>query len=166
MSLLTEELRARIGETAIYTAPEYCGRPAFRYFASAVGDENPLYVDLEAARSVGLDSVVAPPTWVCETNQYVGGRPDADGYAGHSWHLDVPGTRLVRGGNDYVFHRHIRPIDVITATWRIVDLIERTTSAGQQMLVVTSEATYTRADGALLTTNTETLIFVALEGDA
>ncbi len=60
----------------------------------------------------------------------------------------------------------MRPIDVVTATWRIADLVERTTSAGQQMLVVTSEATYTRADGALLATNTETLVYVALDGVA
>jgi hypothetical protein len=40
---------------------------------------------------------------------------------------------------------------------------ERATSAGQAMLVVTSEATYTRADGAVLATNTETLIYIALE---
>lgn len=164
MTLLTDALRARIGESVTYTAPEYCGRPAFRYFAEAVGDDNPLYVDVDAARAVGLDTVVAPPTWICETNQYVGGPADEDGYAGHSWHLDVPGTRLVRGGNSYEFHRHVRPIDVLTVTWRIVDMAERTTSAGQPMLVVTSEATYTRADGALLATNTETLVFVALDG--
>ncbi len=165
MSLLTEDLLTRVGETVTYTAPEYCGRPAFRYFAQAVGDDNPLYVDPEAAAAVGLETVVAPPTWLCETNQYAGLAPDEDGYAGHSWHLEVPGTRLVRGGNSYVFHRHVRPIDVITATWRIVDMAERTTAAGQQMLIVTSEASYARDDGALLATNTESLVFVELDGE-
>ncbi len=163
MNLLTEALKARIGETAVYTAPEYAGRPAFRYFAQAVGDTNPLYVDPDAAKAVGLDTVIAPPTWICETNQYAALPRDPDGYAGHSWHLDVPGTRLVRGGNAYVFQRHVRPIDVVTATWRIAAMNERTTSAGQAMLIVTSEATYTRADGAVLATNTETLIYVELE---
>ncbi len=82
MTLLTDALRERIGETVVYTAPEYCGRPAFRYFAQAVGDDNPLYVDVEAARAVGLDTVIAPPTWICETNQYVDRPPDEDGYRG------------------------------------------------------------------------------------
>ena len=31
---------------------------------------------------------------------------------GHRWHIEVPGTRLVRGGNAYEFHRHVRPDDV------------------------------------------------------
>ena len=47
--LLTDELRGRIGETAAYTAPEPLGRAAIRYFALAVGDDNPLYTDREFA---------------------------------------------------------------------------------------------------------------------
>ena len=34
-----DELRARIGETAVYTAPEPLGRASIRYFALAVGDD-------------------------------------------------------------------------------------------------------------------------------
>jgi acyl dehydratase len=163
MTLITEALRARIGETAAYTAPEPLGRAAIRYFALAVGDANPLYTDPAAAAAAGLDDVVAPPTPVCETNQYVAGRPaDADGYLGHSWDLEVPGTRLVRGGNAYTFHRHVRPSDVITATWRIADMVERTTGSGQAMLSVVSEAAYTNQDGDLLAENLETLVFVEL----
>ncbi len=90
--LLTDELRARIGQTASYTAPEPLGRAAIRYFAAAVGDANPLYTDPAYAREHGYDDVIAPPTLLAETNQYVTGAPDADGYLGHSWHLEVPGT--------------------------------------------------------------------------
>lgn len=40
-TLLTDELRALVGRTAVYTAPEPLGRAALRYFATAVGDTNP-----------------------------------------------------------------------------------------------------------------------------
>ncbi len=130
MSLLTDELRALIGTRRVYTAPEPFGAAAFRYFGLAVGDDNPLYRDAAFARAHGLDGVTAPLTLICETNQYADVPLDADGFAGHSWDLDVPGTRQVRGGNSYTFHRRVRPDDVVTATWEIRDLTEKTTPRG------------------------------------
>lgn len=163
MSLVTDEIRALLGTTRVYTAPEPFGGAAFRYFALAVGDDNPLYSDGDFARAHGLAGVTAPPTLVCETNQYTGLPMAPDGYAGHSWHLDIPGTRQVRGGNTYTFHRRIRPEDVVTATWEIHDLTEKTTRTGSDMLVVSSRATYTNQDGDLLAVNEETIVFVSLE---
>lgn len=164
MSLVTEEIRALVGSRKVYTAPEPIGAAAFRYFALAVGDDNPLYRDADFARSHGLRGVTAPPTLICETNQYADLPMAPDGYAGHSWGLDIPGTRQVRGGNSYTFHRRVRPEDVITATWEIHDLTEKTTRTGADMLVVGSRATYTNQDGELLAVNEETIVFVALEG--
>jgi hypothetical protein len=86
-----------------------------------------------------------------------------EGYAGHSWHLELPNTRQVRGGNSYEFHQPVRPTDVITATWRISDVSERSTGGGADMLIVTSAASYLNQYGELLATNEETIIFVALE---
>lgn len=159
MGLLTDDLRAQIGREITYAAPEAYGSAAFRYFAIAIGDDNPLYVDRDAAAAAGYDDVIAPPTLVCETNQYMTGQPDDDGYIGHSWALDVPGTRLVRGGHHYTFGRPLRPDDVVTVTWRIDNMTEKTTSGGRPMLIVTSTATHRSADGEVLATNTETLIY-------
>ena len=159
MSLLTEEVRAWIGKEAVYTAPEPLGRAGIRYFALAIGDDNPIYVDDEAARAAGYDGVVAPPTLICETNQYVTGARGADGLLAHWWDIPVESARPVRGGNEYTFHRPVRPTDVITATWRIADISEREGSDGAPMLVVRSEATYTNQEGELLATNTETIIY-------
>lgn len=163
MTLLTAELGAMIGTVATYRAPEELGRASLRYFALAVGDHNPLYTDEHYARKHGYPGVIAPPTMLCETNQYANLPRDADGYAGHSWHLDIPGTRLVRGGNSYVFHRPVLPTDVVTATWRIDGMQERRSSRGTEMLIVTSVAEFTDEAGEPLVTNTETLIFTALE---
>jgi acyl dehydratase len=163
MTLLTPKLRAAIGREVCYSAPEELGRAAVRYFALAIGDDNPLYTDERYAREHGYQGVIAPPTLVCETNQYAGQRRNDDGFPGHSWDLDVPGTRLVRGGNAYVFHRPVLPSDVVTATWRIADMTERTTSHGLPMLIVTSVAEFTNQSGEPLATNTETLIYTALE---
>lgn len=163
MSLLTDDLRAMIGQQRVYTAPEVLGSASIRYFARAVGDDNPLYTDDEYARRHGYDGVVAPPTLICETNQYTDLTRDDDGHAGHDWHLDVPGTRRVRGGNSYEFHRAVRPGDVVTARWTLADMTERTTRDGRAMLIVTSRAEYTDAEARLLVTNEETIVFVERE---
>lgn len=166
MTLLTKEIEALVGSTRVYTAPEPFGRAAGRYFALAVGDQNPLYTDDDAARAAGLSGVTLPPTLICETNQYAALPLDDEGYAGHTWQLDIPGTRQVRGGNRYTFHRRIRPDDVVTAIWEITGVEEKTNRSGADMLVVHSRATYTDADGGRLAENEETIIFVALDGGA
>lgn len=162
-SLLTEEVLALKGRTVTYTAPEPAGAAAGRYFGLAIGDHNPLYSDPEFARAQGLQGVTWPLTLICETNQYANLPMDADGYAGHTWGLDLPGTRQVRGGNSYVFHRRVRPEDVIVATWSIDDVVGKVNRSGNEMVVITSTARYATAEGEPLAENTETIIFVGLE---
>ncbi|GAA5071005.1 FAS1-like dehydratase domain-containing protein [Nocardia iowensis] len=157
MSMPVAEFTALIGREVTYTAPEPLGRAAIRYFAVAVGDDNPLYTDETYARAHGYAGVIAPPTLICETNQFTGLPRDDDGFAGHNWGIEVPGTSLVRGGNTYEFHQPTRPADIITAAWRIVDV---ETKGGK--LFVRSRATYRNQHGALLATNDETLIYVPL----
>ena len=162
MSLLTDEVRALEGRTKVYTAPEPFGAASGRYFGLAIGDPNPLYSDPDYARAQGLAGVTAPLTLICETNQYAGIAMDHEGYAGHTWDLDIPNSRQVRGGNSYTFHRRIRPEDVVTATWRITSVTEKVTGSGNAMLIIASTATYTNQDDELLAENAETIIFVEL----
>jgi hypothetical protein len=166
MALLTPEIEALVGTERVYTAPEPFGAAAGRYFGLAIGDLNPLYADPEYARAQGLAGVTAPLTLICETNQYAALPMDEEGYAGHTWGLDIPGTRQVRGGNSYTFHRRIRPEDVVTATWRITSATGKVNRSGNAMLVIGSTATYANQDGELLAENAETIIFVALEKTA
>lgn len=149
-------LKAWIGREVTYTAPEELGRAAIRYFASAIGDDNPLYTDDEFARSAGYDGVIAPPTMICETSQYL-----TSGHigGGHDWNLPLSGFSKVRGGNDYIFHRPALPTDVITARWRIESIEEKASSSGTPLLILISSVEYTNQDGELLATNRETLIY-------
>ena len=164
MTMLTPEVRAFVGREAVYTAPEELGRASIRYFALAIGGDDRLYTDDAYARANGYPSVVAPPTLVCETSQYVRATPDADGYVGHRWDLPLGNVRVVRGGNEYEFHRPVRPEDRITARWRIASIEEKTSRRGTPMLVVVSEVAYTDAHGELLATNRETNIYQPREG--
>jgi len=44
------------------TAPDQVNQAMIRHWVEAMGDENPVYVDAQAARSNGFPGVVAPPT--------------------------------------------------------------------------------------------------------
>jgi len=162
--MLTPEIQAFIGREATYTAPEELGRASIRYFALAIGGDDRLFTDDAYARANGYPSVIAPPTLVCETNQYVRGRPDEDGYVGHQWDLPLENVRAIRGGHEYEFGRPVLPTDRITARWRIAGIEEKTSRRGTPMLVVLSEVTYTSASGELLATNRETIIYQPREG--
>ena len=153
-----DELKSWIGREATYTAPEELGRAAFRYFALALGDDNPLHHDEAFAQSTRHGGIIAPPTLVCETNQIFQKTPDENGYIGHSWPLPLSSSRFMRGSNEYEFHQPTRPDDRITVTWRIVDIYERDTRKSGAMIFVVSEARYTNQRGELLAVNRETNI--------
>ena len=163
MSLLTDELRAKVGATVTYTAPEPIGAAAGRYFALAMDDHNPLYTDREVAAQLGMADVSIPPTLIFETNQHTGLPLTEDGFIGHNWGLEVPGTRQVRGGNRYTFHRRVLPDDVLTFRYSLADIAEKTTRAGAEMLVFTTKVDCLDERGELVAENEETLVLVALE---
>jgi acyl dehydratase len=155
VSLLTPEVRACVGQTVEYTAPEPLGRASIRYFALALGDHDPLWFDDGFARAHGWPGVVAPPTLICETCQYALGGPDGDGYLGHAWRLPFPTPcRLLRGGNDYRFDAPATPDTVLHVRWELVSL-----DAKAAFVVARAQAQYRDQFGDLLATNDETLLF-------
>ena len=163
MALLTEELKSWIGREAHYPAREELGRASIRYFALALGDDNPLYVDDAHARKAGYRSVIAPPTLICETCQYAHQKPTADGYIGHEWHLPVPNARLVRAGNDYEFMRPVLPSDRISVTWTLENMVEKPSSRGGTQLFVSSVARYRDAQAEIVAINRETIVYQPLQ---
>ncbi len=159
MALLTPELKAWIGRQVHYPAREELGRASIRYFALALQDDNPLYLDDAYAQAAGHAGVIAPPTLVCETCQYAHRQPDAEGYIGHEWHLPVPNCRMIRAGNDYEFIRPVLATDRISVTWNLESITEKAWSRGGTQLFVMSVATYTDAQGQTVAINRETLVF-------
>jgi acyl dehydratase len=162
MTLLTDEIKSWIGREAHYPAREELGRASIRYFALALGDDNPLYVDDAYAKAAGYPSVIAPPTLICETCQYAHRPPNEEGYIGHEWALPVAGCRLIRAGNEYEFMRPVFPADRISVTWTLEDIVERGASRGGTQLFVTSVARYRDAAGDIVAVNRETLVYQPL----
>ena len=146
--LLTPDVRAALGSTHTYVAPEPLSRASIRYFALAIGADPQRWRD------------EAPPTLICETAQLTGRAvPDRNSYLGHTWELPLPvPCAMFRGGNDYRFDRPARFDDVIETAWTLTDATERLDRDGHPLLLVTAEATYSAA-GERLATNAESMIF-------
>lgn len=153
---LLEQLKATVGRELVLQAPDEIGRAAFRQYALAVGDFNPLYSDRGHADTSGLRDVVAPPTLVCDTWQYVDSDMDERGdLTGRGSFGKLTG---LRAGNEYEFFQPVHPDDVLTVRWLVKDVYERTGRLGSLVFQVV-EATYSNQRGELLARNTETLFY-------
>ena len=153
---LLEQLQATVGRELVFQAPDEIGRSAFRQYALAVGDFNPLYSDGQHAAAHGLRDVMAPPTLVCDTWQYVDSDMDERGdLLGRGPFKELAG---LRAGNEYEFFQPVHPDDVLTVRWVVKDVYERTGRSGAVIFQVI-EATYRNQRGELLARNTETLFY-------
>jgi acyl dehydratase len=92
--MATETEPAAIGKS--YPPATYAvGREKIREYAVAVGETNPLYLDVDAAREAGYRDVVAPPMF-CVV--YCG---PALGPALFDPELGIEFSRLVHGGQEF-----------------------------------------------------------------
>ena len=153
---LLQRLKATVGQEMVFTAPEELGRAAFRKYALAIQDPNPLYTDRQFARSMGLKDVMAPPTLICDTFQYYGADIDDNGYP-EGFGQESLGTPW-RAGNDYEFFQPIGPEDVITIHRVVRDVWQKMGRSGP-MIFQRVEVSYHNQHGELLAKNSELLFF-------
>jgi len=153
---LLERLKETVGLKVVIQAPDEMGRSSLRQYALAIGDFNPLYSDRGFAQTHGLREVMAPPTLICDTWQYVDSDMDDRGdLVGRGPIRELEG---LRAGNEYEFFQPIHPDDVISAHWTVKDVYEKTGRTGSLVFQVIETTFYNQAD-ELLARNTETMFY-------
>jgi acyl dehydratase len=95
------------------------GREKVREYARAVGETNPLYFDLEAARAAGHADVVAPPMFAVVYSS------PAVTPAMFDPELGVDFARVVHGAQELVWGPLVIAGDEVTTTTTIRDISER-----------------------------------------
>ena len=156
MASLLERLKATVGQEIVLRAPDEIGRSSLRQYALAIGDFNPLYSNREFAQANGLRDVMAPPTLICDTWQYVDSDMDERGdLLGRGPIRELEG---LRAGNEYEFFQTIHPDDVIIAHWTVKDVYEKTGRTGSLVFQVIETTFYNQSD-ELLARNTETMFY-------
>src|SRR5438128_2566797 len=99
-------------------------------FADAIGEEDPISRDPEAAKAAGFPEQVAPPTFATVMQIQTSGQAVVDPELG----LDY--SRVVHGEQAYEWRRPLFVGDVLTATPRIADIYAKKSN---EFLVVESE---------------------------
>ena len=156
MASLLERLKATVGQEIVLRAPDEIGRSSLRQYALAIGDFNPIYSDREFAQANGLRDVMAPPTLICDTWQYVDSDMDERGdLLGRGPIRELEG---LRAANEYEFFQPIHPDDVVTAHWTVKDVYEKRGSTGSLVFQVIETTFYNQSE-ELLARNTETMFY-------
>jgi acyl dehydratase len=103
-----------------YPAITYAvGREKVREFASAVGETNPLYFDVEAARRAGYEDVVAPPMFAVV---YAG---RSVGPAVFDPDVGINFAMMVHGAQEFEWGPVVVAGDEIETTASVKDISER-----------------------------------------
>ena len=95
------------------------GREKVREYARAVGEKNPLYLDVEAARAAGHADVVAPPMFaaVYGAPAITPGMVDPE--------LGIDFSRVVHGAQEFVWGPLVVAGDEIVSTATVKDISKR-----------------------------------------
>lgn len=125
-----------IGKT--YPATTYAvGREKIREYALAVGESDPLYLDVEAARAAGHDDVVAPPMFAVVYSL------PAVAQAMFDPEIGIEFARLVHGGQEFTWGPLVIAGDEVETTTSVADISER---AGNGFFVFESTSVNQRGE--------------------
>jgi acyl dehydratase len=141
----------------VYPAsPAYqVGREKVREFAAAIGDMNPAYHDVDAARALGHPDVVAPPTFAF----LVSYRASAVAVLDPGLGLDY--TKVVHGEQRFAYARPIAAGDELVCVTTIENIRE---AAGNDIL--TTRGDITTVDGEHVVTTWTTTVARGTAGES
>lgn len=109
---------SKIGKT--YPESEYeVGREKIREYAFAVGEEDPVYHDREAARAAGFRDVVAPPMFAV----VYAGRGVAPGILDPELGINL--MLMLHGGQEFAWAEPVCSGDTITTAASVKDMYDK-----------------------------------------
>ncbi|MFQ5987441.1 MAG: MaoC family dehydratase N-terminal domain-containing protein [Dehalococcoidia bacterium] len=151
---ITDELKALIGTTTEPVIMEV-ERGAIRRYADAIDDPNPLFRDVEHAKSSRYGEMICPPGFF--------GWPVKGGGLMEILASLVPALaragcpRILDGGVDFEFYLPIRAGDILTSYGKIADIRAREGRTGT-MIFTTLETTFINQNGDLVAKRRATII--------
>ncbi|MGE0348896.1 MaoC family dehydratase N-terminal domain-containing protein [Hydrogenophaga sp.] len=94
-------------------------RTRLRFFAKAIGETNPVYLDPAAAKAAGYADVPAPPTFLFAAELDSGANDQllAD--------LGIPLAKLLHGEQSFRYHQPVCAGDTVTVQSTITDIYDK-----------------------------------------
>ena len=105
-----------IGRTYEFETPYQVGREKVREFATAIGDQNPLYHDVDAAKAAGHRDLIAPPTFpfVITYRAMIGAMGDPE--------LNLNYAMVVHGEQQFTYSRPLYAGDEVVVDSVVADI--------------------------------------------
>ncbi|HSQ05846.1 MAG TPA: MaoC family dehydratase N-terminal domain-containing protein [Burkholderiales bacterium] len=172
-SALTAEVKAVIGATGERieaSLPWGIEREGLRVFTQAIMDPDPRYWDDEFAKKTKYGAIITPPIYCTylarrarpgdddPITRAFAQNPESDGIGGVQRSeargglpsVPTPLKRILNAGNEIELRQYPKIGDRIFSQARYSDIRERITKDGTQMLIITTETTYTNQNGEVL----------------
>jgi acyl dehydratase len=133
-----------VGRTYPAPAPYVVGREKVREFATAIGDDNPVFHDVDAARALGYLDLVAPATFAIILSMKASESVIFDSDLG----LDY--TRVVHGEQRFAYARPIVAGDELVVTTTIESI---RSMAGNDMITTRADVATTAGEPVVVATS-------------
>jgi len=104
-----------------------------RFFAKAIGETDPVYTDVTAARAAGYPDLPAPPTFLFAADLDAGVTEDMLASMG------VPLRKVLHGEQHFTYARTVCAGETITVKSQITDIFDKKNGA-LEFIVKSSEA--------------------------
>jgi acyl dehydratase len=95
------------------------GRENIREYARAVGESDPIHLDLQAARAAGYDDLVAPPMFAAVYSREAVAQALLDPEVG------IDFSRMVHGAQEFTWDRLVLAGEEVSTTASVKDISER-----------------------------------------
>ena len=152
-SLISERMRAAIGQPLASGPPFAVEKGAIRDLAEAINHLHPLYVDEAYARSRGRSGVLAPPTYPAYNLALAAPLEVLT--------FDFPVASILHGGDDWEFLGDVHAGDVLTPHGKLLDLYEKQGKRGG-MLFIVSEIAFTNQRDEVVAVYRPTEVVIAM----
>lgn len=113
-------------------------RGRLRAFARAIGETDPIHVDVEAARAAGYPDLPAPPTFLFAAEL------DSGTQMAMAEQMGVPLARLLHGEQGFTYHQPVCAGDTVTVRSRVSEIYDR--KGGALEFVVTLSDVHNQHD--------------------
>ncbi|WP_235736364.1 MaoC family dehydratase N-terminal domain-containing protein [Nocardioides alcanivorans] len=117
-------------------------RGRLRAFAAAIGESDPIYTDVERARSAGHPDLPVPPTFFFSLSLEA---PEPFGYLTR---LGIDLSRILHGEQRFDYHAMAHAGDTLRLTERITDVVSK---RGGAMELLTRRSEITRGNEPIAT---------------
>ena len=133
-------------------APWEVERCKIKELVLAIGDDNPVFLDRDAARAEGYQDTPAPPTyitvpgnWQSNTGQFMDD-------------LGINYMMIVHGGEEYEYHQEIYPGDILSGKTTVASVVEKQSKSGSKMDIVIIETIFNNQNEEKVLTARTTII--------